>query len=594
MLRCEAAELVLSTPAGVDIHRLVDGAVVSEAVRAPTSLERALVDSPASRLVRKGQRDALKVLLDERGWTDLVAAPVAVAGERNGVLVVANRVVEKSTFDDSDLKLLEALGSQTAIALRASELVERLRAEAEDKAYQATHDALTGLANRALLTEHLEHHLLDADRDNLVALFFIDLDGFKEVNDALGHHTGDRLLKEIARRMVRQLGRRASIARLGGDEFALVIPRLGSPEEARAAGGNIRDLIEKPIVIDRLSLEVQASVGVALAPLHGTKPEALFQQADIAMYAAKGARTGVELYDAGQDTSSMRRLSLVTDLRHAIETERLELNYQPQAHGAGRHIIGAEALARWQHPEFGWVRPDEFIPIAEQTGLIQPLTVWALRTALANLAEWRKSYPELHISVNVSARSLMDTSLAADVEGLLRQFDVPADALTLEITESSVMADPQRSLQQLLRLHQMGVRLAIDDFGTGYSSLSYLKRLPVDEVKIDKSFVMGMAKDADDAVIVRSTIDLAANLGLEVVAEGVEDERTWELLLRLGCDFIQGYHLSKPLSADDLTAFLAASETVAADSGRPRQDAAVVELRRVLAADRPLTAVAGS
>jgi diguanylate cyclase (GGDEF)-like protein len=476
-----------------------------------------------------------------------------------------------------------------SLVLNLRDVTEQRALEAQLE-YRASVDALTGLPNRAALMQQLSQRGALDD----TTVLFIDLDGFKEVNDALGHHTGDRLLKEIARRMVRQLGRRASIARLGGDEFALVIPRLGSPEEARAAGGNIRDLIEKPIVIDRLSLEVQASVGVALAPLHGTKPEALFQQADIAMYAAKGARTGVELYDAGQDTSSMRRLSLVTDLRHAIETERLELNYQPQAHGAGRHIIGAEALARWQHPEFGWVRPDEFIPIAEQTGLIQPLTVWALRTALANLAEWRKSYPELHISVNVSARSLMDTSLAADVEGLLRQFDVPADALTLEITESSVMADPQRSLQQLLRLHQMGVRLAIDDFGTGYSSLSYLKRLPVDEVKIDKSFVMGMAKDADDAVIVRSTIDLAANLGLEVVAEGVEDERTWELLLRLGCDFIQGYHLSKPLSADDLTAFLAASETVAADSGRPRQDAAVVELRRVLAADRPLTAVAGS
>src|SRR5262249_26079752 len=263
----------------------------------------------------------------------LVAAPVAVAGGVEGILLVANRIVEKSTFDDSDLKLLEALGSQTAIALRASELVERLRAEAEDKAYQAQHDALTGLANRALLTEHLVHHVADADEDNLVALFFIDLDGFKEVNDALGHHTGDRLLKEIARRMSRQLGRRASIARLGGDEFALVIPALGSPQEAKAAAGNIRDLIEQPVVIDRLTLEVQASVGVALAPLHGTDPSSLFQQADIAMYTAKGARTGVELYDVGQDNSSMRRLSLVADLRHAIETERLELNYQPQAHG---------------------------------------------------------------------------------------------------------------------------------------------------------------------------------------------------------------------------------------------------------------------
>ncbi len=243
-------------------------------------------------------------------------------------------------------------------------------------------------------------------------------------------------------------------------------------------------------------------------------------------------------------------------------------------------------MARWNHPEFGEVCPDEFIPIAEQTGVIQPLTIWALRTALRNLAVWRQFRPDLRVSVNVSARSLMDTSLAADVERLLAEHRVPADALTLEITESSVMADPPRSLLQLARLNEMGVRLAIDDFGTGYSSLSYLKRLPVNEVKIDKSFILGMASDPDDAAIVRSTVDLAANLGLEVVAEGVEDARTWEMLVRLGCDALQGFYLSVPLSEAEFTDFLAAL-----DDGEGGQ---VVPMRPGTGARRPLSAVAGA
>jgi diguanylate cyclase (GGDEF)-like protein len=588
MLRCEAVELILPTVDGIVIHKLSDEEIVTQRVAVDqTSLEEILLDSGEARLIRKGHRDGLRELMGEHGWDDLLSVRVDVRGDVHGVLLVANRIVEKSTFDDGDLRLLEALGSQTAIALRASYLVERLRAEAADRAYQATHDSLTGLANRALLTERLNELLGAADRTSLVALFFIDLDGFKEVNDALGHHTGDRLLNAIAACMQRELGDRASIARLGGDEFALAVAGLQSLDEAKGLGAAIRDLIERPVVIDELTLEVRASVGVALAPVHGTDPSALFQRADIAMYAAKGQRTGVELYDAGQDNSSRRRLSLVGDLRHAIENGQLELHYQPQALGETGQVVAAEALARWRHAEFGWVGPDEFIPIAEQTGLMQPLTMWALRTGLAQLAKWRQTHPDLRISVNMSARSLMDASLAADVEALLDRCGLPAHALTLELTESSVMADPQRSLQQLLRLHEMGVRIAIDDFGTGYSSLSYLKRLPVDEVKIDKSFVIGMVTDADDAAIVRSTIDLAANLGLEVIAEGVEDARTWDLLVRLGCDAIQGYHLSRPLSADDMAEFLAHAQPVT------RERAGVVELHRRLAPTRPLTAVAG-
>ncbi len=329
MLVVGTTELVLATADGTVVHRLQDGTAEVEA-GVPT-LESVLLDENRARVVRRGQRDPLRTLLTDRGWEDLAVAPFAVEGGATGILLVANRLADGSTFDDGDLRLLESLSGQTAIALRVSHLVGRLRAEASDKTFQATHDALTGLANRALLTERLNELLDNADPTNLVALFFIDLDGFKDVNDALGHFTGDRLLTEIAGRMQRQLGRRASIARLGGDEFAVAIGGLGSAEEARAVGNTIRDMIQQPVIIDGLNLEVQASVGIVLAPIHGNDPAALFQRADIAMYLAKGKRTGVELYEAGLDNSSTRRLSLVSDLRQAVENEELELHYQPQA-----------------------------------------------------------------------------------------------------------------------------------------------------------------------------------------------------------------------------------------------------------------------
>ena len=298
------------------------------------------------------------------------------------------------------------------------------------------------------------------------------------------------------------------------------------------------------------------SIGVALAPLSSRDPKILFQHADIAMYAAKDRHTGVEVYDRSIDHSSTRRLCLSGDLRQAINGGGLYLAFQPQVSLTTRRIVSLEALARWTHPTFGQVAPDEFIALAEQSGMVHPLTRWAIRSSLEELVRWRRCDPDLRVSVNVSARNLIDVSLVADVRNILREVGLPGEALTLEITESTVMADPQRSIAVLDRLRELGVRFAIDDFGTGYSSLSYLKRLPVDEVKIDKSFVCDMATDSDMASIVRSTIDLARNLDLTVIAEGVEDEVTLDMLAGLGCDVVQGYYFARPTSAREVEQIL--------------------------------------
>jgi diguanylate cyclase (GGDEF)-like protein len=439
--------------------------------------------------------------------------------------------------------------------LRVGELVVELRREAAEKEFRAEHDSLTGLANRSLLAHRLEALLAEASDERQVALFFMDLDGFKEVNDALGHHTGDVLLIEIARRLQHVIGRRGVVARLGGDEFAIALAGV-THTEALTVALDVQAAIEAPVELDNLSIAVRVSTGIAFAPQDANDMRTLLQRADGAMYVAKDRRSGTEVYDERKDRSGSRRLTLASELRAALAGNQLQLHYQPQVDLRTGRVQGLEALARWPHPCFGTVPPDEFIPIAEHSGLIHDLTRWALRTALADLTTWRRLWPWLSVSVNLSARNLLDASLAGEVEAALRQSGLPAEALTLELTESSVMADPHRSLNVLDQLHALGIRLAIDDFGTGYSSLAYLKRLPVAELKIDKSFVLHMTTDNDDTMIVRSTIDLAHNLGLEIVAEGVEDKDTSQLLRELGCNAIQGYHLTRPLDANDMTNWL--------------------------------------
>jgi diguanylate cyclase (GGDEF)-like protein len=557
LLRATHAELLVPVPDGVVIQRLgPDNELTTEVRRHQLheSIYTALF-SPDAVLISRSGHHPLRHAAADRGWTDVAAAPLITEDNVTGVLIVANRLANVSEFTNEDLRLLQTFARNTAIALRVSDLVEELRREGAEKEFRADHDPLTGLANRSLLAHRLEALLGGATQERQVALFFMDLDGFKEVNDALGHHTGDVLLVEIARRLQHVIGRRGTVARLGGDEFAIALADL-TRAEALAVAREVQSAVESPVELDNLSIAVRVSTGIAFAPQDANDMRTLLQRADGAMYVAKDRRSGTEVYDEKRDKSGSRRLTLASELRAALASNELQLHYQPQVDLRTGQVQGLEALARWPHPCFGSVPPDEFIPIAEHSGLIHELTRWALHTALADLARWRRRWPWISVSVNLSARNLLDASLAGEVEAALVQSGVPAEALTLELTESSVMADPHRSLIVLEQLHTLGIRLAIDDYGTGYSSLAYLKRLPVAELKIDKSFVLHMTTDTDDTMIVRSTIDLAHNLGLETVAEGVEDEETRKLLHQLGCNAIQGYHLTRPLNTNDTTNWL--------------------------------------
>ena len=436
--------------------------------------------------------------------------------------------------------------------------VHRGGREAIAKEHQALHDALTGLPNRTLFRDRIEHAMDTAGRgDRSAAVMLIDLDHFKEINDTLGHHAGDRLLQQVARRLSESLREGDTVARLGGDEFGVLLPALERPGDASVVAGTLLSRLREPFSIEGLTLEVDGSIGIASAPEHGTGVEQLIQRADIAMYAAKEGGRGYVLFEPQLDTYSPRRLSLAGALRTAIADGQIVLFFQPKAELATGRIVGVEALARWQHPQLGIVGPAEFVPIAEQTGLIGPLTSHVLDAALRQVREWSDGGEQLSVAVNLSARSFLDAQLAVEIPRLLDRHDVDASALELEITESMLMLDPARAKLTLDRLSAIGLSLQVDDFGTGYSSLANLKRLPVDGIKIDKSFVIDMPHDASDAAIVRSTIDLAHNLGLRVVAEGVESHEAWQRLAELGCDLAQGFHVSRPLPADAMGRLLA-------------------------------------
>jgi len=422
---------------------------------------------------------------------------------------------------------------------------------------QALSDALTGLPNRILLLDRTAQAIRQADRELVpAALLLIDLDRFKEVNDTLGHHCGDQLLVQVGQRLRAALRGVDTVARLGGDEFAVLLPRITTGEGAVMVAGKLQDALQEPFTLQGLALEVEASIGLALYPEHGNDPDELLQHADIAMYVAKETHAGFVLFDPTQDQHSPRRLALLGELRRAIDQQQLVLHYQPKIDAHTSQVLGVEALVRWQHPEHGLVPPGEFIPLAERTGLIGPLTHYVMDAALRQCRTWRQAGHELAVAVNVSARRLLDLAFPDEVGGLLARWDVPARLLVVEITESAIMADPAHAMQILGRLNQMGVQLSIDDFGTGYSSMAYLKSLPVDELKVDRSFVSQMISNSSDAVIVRSTVDLGRNLGLRVVAEGVEDQTTLEVLDALGCDAVQGFHVSRPVAPDDLIDWL--------------------------------------
>ncbi len=568
LLRAGEVRLIRRIPDGVKVQRLDEaGAVVTELFHTedvPPAIA-AISAHPRGLLVPAGPESPRRAIVDAFGWSDLVASTVRVDGETTGLLVAGNRLADGSTFDSNDLHLLDTFALNTSVALRVGELVDQLRAQALEKEHQSRHDALTKLPNRMVADERLRQLLPLASDELMVAVMFMDLDRFKEVNDALGHHIGDELLREVANRLRQIVGRRGTVARLGGDEFAIVIPGVTDVDHLAALAMELRTDVAKPVVIDRLSLNPLASIGIALAPHDGTDARSLFQRADVAMYAAKNRRTGFEFYDPRFDKASTRTLSLTADLRSALANDQLQLHYQPQASLDGR-VVAVEALARWPHPRYGSVPPEEFITVAEQHGLIHLVTRWAISTALTDLAQLRVDHPDLRMSVNMSARDLMDLGFPGDVEEMLTGAGLPADVLTLELTESQMLADKRRSIEMLSRLRTLGVRIAVDDFGTGQSSLAYLKSLPVNEVKIDRSFVLSMATNHDDAVIVRSTIDMAHNLGLSAVAEGVEDGEVWRMLAERGCDTAQGYFITPGLPMKELVRWLAARDAPGSDA----------------------------
>lgn len=488
-------------------------------------------------------------------FRDAIGVPLLSGEEFLGVLVAMDRDEGFDPFDDDDLRLFEALAAHATTTMERARLVEELRLEAESKAHQATHDALTGLPNRRLFLERAAVSLSETGR---AAVALLDLDRFKEVNDTLGHGTGDRLLCEVAECLVRAASGRATVARLGGDEFALVVPGIIGPEEAI---GIVRDLaaaIARPLDVDGITLAVTTSAGISLAPEHGDNVATLLQRADIAMYQAKDRHSGIELYSATHDQSMQRKLLLGGQLAEALSTgKQLSLMYQPIADLSSGDIVRVEALARWFHPDHGQVPADEFITIAEQMGLITQITDLVLKEGCRQIGELRRSGVEIGLAVNLSGRDLSDRSLVTKVASALAANELPARALSLEITETAVMADIGEASKVLTQLGELGVRIAVDDYGTGYSSLAYLHHLPLNELKLDRSFVANIAADESNAIIVRSSVAMAHSLGLSVVAEGAEDEMTCAILSDAECDAMQGYYLSPPLHAEDLTHWLA-------------------------------------
>jgi diguanylate cyclase (GGDEF)-like protein len=435
--------------------------------------------------------------------------------------------------------------------------VRKTASISREKEHASLHDSLTQLANRKLLLSRLDQTLEDARLvKQHVALCLLDLDRFKEVNDTLGHHVGDRLLQLAASRIQGAVRPGDTVARLGGDEFALLLATVRDEHAAVEVANRVRSALMAPFHLEGLLFELEASIGIGLFPQHGMDGEQLLQKADVAMYVAKEHRTGVEVYSPDRDPNSANRLALLGSLRTALEGGELELHYQPKLCMRSSDVVGVEALVRWRHPVRGLVMPDEFIPIAEHSGLMGALTAYVVESALAQLAEWRNVKLDLTMAVNVTMRDLQGPELHKTVVRCLEAYDLPAAALVLEITERVLAQDSTMVISTLSELRALGVRISLDDFGTGESSLMWLKHLPVDELKIDRSFVARMATDAADLTIVRSVVELSHGLGMIAVAEGVEDERVWDQLCALGCDMAQGWYVSRPLSGPDVTRWL--------------------------------------
>jgi diguanylate cyclase (GGDEF)-like protein len=548
----ENPELVGETSGSGELGAALDGYVVS-------GFAHSADDSAGS---EDGDHQLLEVYVplqyDGAGRPDgvielyLPYAPVAAAVREDVRTLTISLAIGLAVFYAVVFRLIASASKRLRRQTRA------LQASAERDRHQATHDALTELPNRELLRDRLEQALAGAARSSgEVALILIDLDRFKEINDTLGHTYGDKLLCQVGPRMQSVLRDGDTVARLGGDEFAVLLPTVDGVTEARTVADRLREALHQPFDVDDVVLDVEASVGISLSPWHGTEAEDLLRNADIAMYAAKALKGEAVVFEPEEHATAPNRLTVLGDLRRALEvTDELFLYFQPKYTLEGERIEGAEALLRWTHPTRGLIPPGDFIPVAEGTGLILRLTERVLGISLAQQRVWLDAGHVVPVAVNLSTRCLLDAGLPDLVRRLLAEHRVPAHLLRLEVTESAVMGDAARCMEVLQRLHDLGVRLSIDDFGTGYSSMAYLRRLPVDELKIDRSFVLGMCTSQQDAVLVRTAIDLGHNLGLTVVAEGVEGEEHVDALRALGCDIAQGFHYARPMPAGQLSALL--------------------------------------
>ncbi len=557
LLRAERAELTFLPGEGSGLRVVHDGGdrlIREEATLSQEDwLWQQVVALGAPVLLQRGSKVAgARRYLAGRGMNEAIVAPLRGESGVVGLVTVGDRMGSVRSFDASDVQLLETVANHASVALEHGRLVDRLR-------HEALHDALTGLPNRAALEARAVDALADMRAGNSrgLALLLMDLDGFKEVNDTLGHLHGDLLLMEVGRRLRQTAPQAALVARLGGDEFAILLPDVEQADEAMAVARAVLAALEEPARVDDVRLEVGGSIGVALAPLHGREVGALLKAADVAMYAAKSGRRGAEVYRRELDGNDPARLLLASQLRDGLAGDQILVYAQPLAALSTGVVNGVELLVRWQHPERGLLLPEEFIPIAEKTGLLRPVTATVLGEGIAACARWLRDGRRVSVSVNLSPRSLLDPELVSDVAALLALHQVPADLLVLEITEHGVISELADTMAVLHALRDLGVLLSVDDFGTGYSSLSYLSRLPVHEVKIDRQFVTGLDRDPQCAAIVRSVVDLGQNLGLRVVAEGVETLSTWEQLQDMGCDLAQGFLLARPMPLEDVADWLA-------------------------------------
>lgn len=458
---------------------------------------------------------------------------------------LANRAREGDYSSRTGMRRHDEIGELSASFDYMLDSIETRQSEILRLAY---HDTITGLANRTLFNVKLQEAVERYVKSKVpVAVLLMDLDRFKSINDTLGHHSGDLVLKEVSRRLNWSVCGSDMVGRIGGDEFAILV--TGDLDRARTAGHLVQGLLEQPIHLEGRPIDVGLSIGIAHCPTHGDEPGLLLRRADIAMYAAKRDASGMAVYDSSHDQFRTEHLSLLSDLRRAVAEDELVLHFQPKLDLQHNRIVGVEALVRWQHPERGLLPPSEFLPFAEQTGTITHLTNWVVENTLRQCGAWRAAGLSLHVSLNVSSRDLLERDLPDRLVMTACMYGVPPACVVIEVTESALMEDPGRAQQTLLELKQQNFRIAIDDYGTGYSSLAYLQRLDCDELKLDRSFVMGVAMRARDAAIVRSTVDLGHSLGLTVVAEGVESQAVIQKLRELGCDVAQGFEISRPMSA---------------------------------------------